>query len=134
MNPTSSAFIPLKKLTVEEIENDEVESMYLEVDELSVLLREMDKYKNYVYVALIYLIAFTGMRPGEAVALKEKDALFESSQVSITKTLFNKNRIKGDHSLTLPKTLTSVRVVDVNEKIMEPSLQELIQYKREIEV
>ncbi|WP_252503231.1 tyrosine-type recombinase/integrase [Sporosarcina sp. Marseille-Q4943] len=128
VNPTSTAFIPQKKLTVEEIENEDVESMYLEPEELGMFLRETDRYKNYVYVALLYLIAFTGMRPGEAVALREKDALFDSSQINITKTLFNEKRRKGAHSTTPPKTLTSVRVVDVDEKIMD-MLQELIHYK-----
>lgn len=128
VNPTSSAFIPQKKLTVEEIENVEVEDMYLEVDELKEFLKETDNYGNLVYVVLIYLIAFTGMRPGEAIALLEKDVLFDESQISITKTIYREKRHKDIYSLTPPKTLTSVRVVDVDEKIMD-MLNELIHYK-----
>lgn len=128
VNPTASAFIPQKKITVEEIENDEIEDMYLEVDELKEFLKETDNYGNLVYVVLIYLIAFTGMRPGEAIALSEKDVFFDESQISITKTIYREKRHKDIYSLTPPKTMTSVRVVDVDEKIMD-MLRKLVHYK-----
>lgn len=131
-DPTSGAFIPQKKLTVEEIENDKVKNMYLEVDELREFLEEIDRYSNYVYVALIYLLAFTGMRPGEAVALKERDVFLTTSQINITKTIFNEERRKGRHSTTPPKTLSSVRIVDVDEKIMD-MLQEVIHYRERMQ-
>ncbi|MEK5070765.1 tyrosine-type recombinase/integrase [Sporosarcina sp. FSL K6-1508] len=128
-DPTTNVFIPRKKITVEEIENDTVKDMYLEVEELKLFLVEVDKYVNFVYVALIYLLTFSGMRPGEAAALHKKDVLFESSQVRITKTLqYGK---KGENKIIPPKTMTAVRTVDLDKKIMS-MLQQLIDYKKEV--
>lgn len=131
-NPTSGCFIPQKQLTVEEIESDEVVDLYLEQDELQVFLNELNNYSNFIYVGAIYLITFTGMRPGEAAALKEKDILFETSQVSITKTLYRENRKKGEYKTTPPKTMTSIRVVDLDENILN-ILREVIEYKKKMD-
>ena len=128
-DPTLNVFIPQKKVTVEDIEKDPVKDMFLEVDELKVFLTEVDKYVNFVYVALIYLLTFSGMRPGEAAALHKKDILSETSEVRITKTLeYGK---KGDNKIIPPKTMTSVRVVDLDEKIMS-MLQRLVEYQKEM--
>lgn len=130
-NPTSGCFIPQKQLTVEEIENDEVEDLYLEQDELQIFLNELNNYSNFIYVGAVYLIAFTGMRPGEAAALQEKDVNFETSQVSVTKTLYRENRKKGEYKTTPPKTMTSIRVVDIDAEILN-ILQEVIEYKKKM--
>jgi integrase len=80
-------------------------------------------------MALIYLLTFSGMRPGEAAALRTKDVLIPTSQVSITKTLqYGK---KGENKTTPPKTKTSVRTVDLDDKIMS-MLQQLIEHKKEM--
>jgi hypothetical protein len=55
-DPTTNVFIPRKKITVEEIENDTVKDMYLEVEELKLFLAEVDKYVNFVLYGA-YLLA-----------------------------------------------------------------------------
>ncbi|RTQ87963.1 tyrosine-type recombinase/integrase [Lysinibacillus telephonicus] len=56
-----------------------MQELYLETDELKEFLKYTDRYRNIVYRTLIYLIAFTGMRPGEALALKTEDIDLEEN-------------------------------------------------------
>lgn len=130
-NPTTGCFIPRKQMTVEEIENDQVEELYLEKAELDIFLDELNNYRNFVYVAIIYLITFTGMRPGEAAALKEKDILFDTSQISVTKTLYREKRRKSEYITTPPKTLSSIRIIDINQDVLN-ILQEVLIYKKKM--
>ncbi|GGA31421.1 tyrosine-type recombinase/integrase [Psychrobacillus lasiicapitis] len=127
-NPTLNAEIPKKQKTVEDIENDNVSEKYLETEELWELLNAADKYYNYVNVIAIYTIAFSGMRPGEAIALKEKDVLFESNQLSITKTIYRKKNLKKVFKLTPPKNTTSIRLIDMEERIMN-MIKNVLEYK-----
>ena len=48
---------------------------------------------------MFHLLAFTGMRPGEMIALKETDFFFDTNQLRITKTLYNRITIILNMSL-----------------------------------
>ena len=79
----------------------------------------MDKHHNIIYRTLIYAIAFTGMRPGEAVALKYEDVDLEKKVIHINKTVYAKKSIRGYFELTPPKTAGDIRSVDIDDIVVE---------------
>lgn len=129
INPADAARVPRKKLTVEEIEQDRIADMFLEREELAEFLEETNRYGNFVYIVLIYVLTFSGARPGEAIALYERDVFRESNQIWISKTMFRRERRKEIFEVTPPKTLTSIRKVDMDPHIIA-MIDELIAFKK----
>lgn len=88
-NPMHYVEIP-KKDEEEIIEEGEVRNFWTkeELDKfLSLGLKHMTT-QNYVY---FYMLAYTGMRKGELIALEWKDVSFESNTIRINKTMFFKD-------------------------------------------
>ncbi|WP_375200627.1 tyrosine-type recombinase/integrase [Bacillus sp. RS11] len=119
INPVEATFVPKKKMTLGEVTTEETAKLYLETDELKEFLSYVDKHRNIMYRTLIYTIAFTGMRPGEAVALKYEDVDLEKKVIHINKTVYAKKSIRGDFELTPPKTFGSIRSVDIDDIVVE---------------
>lgn len=132
INPVEATFVPKKKMTLEEVTTEETSKLYLESDELKEFLRYVDKHRNIMYRNLIYTIAFTGMRPGEAVALKYEDVDLEKKVIHINKTVYAKKSIRGDFELIPPKTFGSIRFVDIDDIIVE-KLKQLYQWREDRE-
>ncbi|MGN4124846.1 tyrosine-type recombinase/integrase [Lysinibacillus sphaericus] len=132
MNPVEASFIPKKKLTLEDVSNEETAKLYLETKELKEFLSYVDKHRNIMYRTLIYTIAFTGMRPGEAIALKLEDIDLDKKIININKTVYAKKSIRGDFELTPPKTFSSVRSVDFDDIVVE-KLKQLYQWREDRE-
>ena len=132
INPVEATFIPKKKLTLEEVNGKEISKLYLETEELKQYLSIVDKHRNINNRTLIYTIAFTGMRPGESIALKHEDIDLEKKVIYINKTVYAKKSIRGDFDLTPPKTFSSIRVVDIDDIIVD-KLKELFQYRQDRE-
>lgn len=65
---------------------------------------------NPMYSTLFYLLFYTGMRIGEALALTWDDISFEDHTISINKTY---NRINKKDVITSPKTRKSVRSITI---------------------
>lgn len=129
INPVDGAFVPKKKMTLEQVNGQDVEQLFLESDELKEFLREVDKYPNIAYRAVIYTIAFTGMRPGEALALRLEDADLINKTIRINKTNYAKSDRKKDFELTPPKTIGSVRIIDIDDIIVD-KIQELKDFRK----
>ncbi|MGB2870569.1 MAG: tyrosine-type recombinase/integrase, partial [Psychrobacillus psychrotolerans] len=68
------------------------------------------------------------MRPGEAIALKYEDIDLEKKSIRINKTTYAKKSLRGDFDLTPPKTISSIRTVDIDDIIVE-KLKELFHYR-----
>jgi len=132
INPVEATFVPKKKMKLEDVTTEETAKFYLETDELKEFLSYVDKHRNIMYRTLIYTIAFTGMRPGEAVALKYEDVDLEKKLIHINKTVYAKKGIRGDFELTPPKTLGSIRSVDIDDIVVE-KLKQLYQWREERE-
>lgn len=128
MNPVEATFVPKKKMTLEEASSEDTAKLYLETNELKEFLSYVDKHRNIIYRTLIYTIAFTGMRPGEAVALKYEDVDLEKKVIHINKTVYAKKSLRGDFELTPPKTAGSVRSVDIDDIVVE-KLKQLYQWR-----
>lgn len=64
-----------------------------------------------------YTLAFSGMRPGELIALKKSDLDFENKTIRISKTLTNENNNMREYKLETTKT-SKMRIIEMDEKIM----------------
>ncbi|MGX2958008.1 tyrosine-type recombinase/integrase [Peribacillus sp. JNUCC 23] len=118
-NPCTGAVIPVKKLTVEDIENTSVEDKYLEKGELSEFLTAAKHHGLELDLEIFYLLAFSGMRSGELCALKWTDINFDTNEVRITKTLYNPQNNMKEYELTPPKTKGSIRTFDVDDSVID---------------
>ncbi|TDQ35233.1 tyrosine-type recombinase/integrase [Aureibacillus halotolerans] len=119
MSPADGAIVPKKRRSVEEIEKETIEEKYLEVDELNQFLKATTKHGLDLDKERFFLMAFTGMRPGELCALKWSDCDFAKQTIRITKTLYNEDNNMRKYELTPPKTEGSVRTIAVADEIME---------------
>lgn len=85
-------------------------------DELNIFLRDAKKY-NFKYFIFFRLLAYSGMRKGEALALKWSDINFKDNTISINKdvTVGLNNELYED----TPKTENSFRTLDMDATTME---------------
>lgn len=123
-DPCEFVYIPKKRKSLEEIEKQTVENKYLDKNTLKKFLDIAKDYGlDYDYL-LFRLMAYTGMRVGEIMALKWSDINFEESAITINRriTHINSNTLKFE--LDTPKTESSKRTITVDQKIIT-SLKEL---------
>lgn len=86
-----------------------IQDKYLENDELKILLDGMD---DTVWRLLTELLVLSGLRFGEAAALKKCDVDFEHHVIRITKTFDSVNEL-----VTAPKSTCSIRDVYMQEEL-----------------
>jgi integrase len=123
--PTEFAYVKKDKKTIEQLEEEEVPK-YLEKEELALLL-ETAKTNGLEHDYLVFMIlAYTGIRVGELVALKWKDVDFKNHTISITKTYYNPNNNALEYQLVTPKTRKSKRKIIVDEEV----IHQLINHKK----
>lgn len=132
INPTVGVRYPKKLMTVEELERDDYFDAALTKDEIRLIMKELksDRYKykdSYEFYNVMY---YTGMRPGEVMALKYNDFDFKKHEVRVTKTLFNPNERKFAHQLIPPKNNKS-RYISFSPKL-DDIIKPLIQKKKEM--
>lgn len=85
-------------------------------DELNIFLRDAKEY-NFKYFVFFRLLAYSGMRKGEALALKWSDINFNDNTISINKdvTVGLNNELYED----TPKTENSFRNLNMDAATME---------------
>lgn len=81
-------------------------------DELNEFLSVAQKDSSEVFYTLTHTIAYTGLRIGEALALKWSDINFKDKMISINHTLVT---IDGEQVLQSPKTKASKRTISVDQ-------------------
>ncbi|GEK32104.1 site-specific integrase [Kurthia zopfii] len=114
-NPTINYKLP-KNL---EYEENEEKLVFLEKEELKLFLqlaKDEGLTNDYEFFSLL---AYSGMRIGEAVSLQWKDLDFKSSSLSITKTYYNPSNNKRNFELQTPKTRSSMRKILIDPSIMD---------------
>lgn len=116
-NPREDAIVPKKSITVEDLEKDSIEETYFEGDELEKFLDAVLKIGLELDKEWFYTLAFTGMRPGELVALKKDDLNFEKNTIRITKTLYSETNNMRKYTLDTTKT-NKARIIDIDPRIM----------------
>lgn len=83
------------------------------VDEFNQIVEQVN---NEDMKLMFKLLFWTGLRIGEARALKIDDIDFENKTISVTK---NYTKLHGKESLTSPKTKRSNRIIRIDDKLVE---------------
>lgn len=118
VNPALNCKYPKPLVTVEELESTEFFEESISKEDTRAIFEEFksDRYKykdSYEFFLTMY---YTGMRPGEVMALKIKDIDFEMNEIRVTKTLFNPDDKKRGHKLIPPKNNNS-RIVSFSDTL-----------------
>lgn len=118
-SPKDGVVIPKKRRTIEEIEADPIEEKYLDREEIEKFLKATKNQGLDLDIEWFYLLAFSGMRSGEMLALKWSDINFNANEIRITKTLYSENNNMRQYDLTPPKTEGSIRTFEIEKEIMD---------------
>lgn len=111
---------PLKLVTMPvsiEAPLEEEKVNYYTKEELIHFLECLQKEDNFKSYALFRLLAFSGMRKGEALALTWNDIDFTKNEVRINKAL-----ARGEENrliIQTPKTKSSIRTIILDQKTMD---------------
>lgn len=109
---------PMKNIKYPRSDKRKKDINFFEINELKKLLEAMqnqnDTLYNYQYFVLTTILARTGLRLGEALALNWSD--IDERNLSITKTLY---RESGQDFITSPKTDSSYRVIALDRKTID---------------
>lgn len=84
---------------------------FLTKEELKEFLKLAQTTTLSYFFPLVHLMAYTGLRQGEALALKWSDIDFENKKITVNKTAA---RIKEKQTLQTPKTKNSKRVISID--------------------
>jgi integrase len=117
-SPANGAKLPSFQQTVDELEAGVGLPKYLEKNELSKFLQAVKENGTTQEYTLFFLLAYTGLRIGEACALKWKDVNRAENFISITKTLYVREGVEN-FVLNTPKTKSSIREVEISGKVLE---------------
>lgn len=112
-NPTEHFEKPrmVKEEVLEEVA--EIEK-FLERDELTEFLLLAKNNGLRLDLLIFSTLAYSGLRIGELIALKEADIDLSSNTVNVSKTYYNPKNNKKEYTLLSPKTKGSIRKVEVD--------------------
>ncbi|KHE69666.1 tyrosine-type recombinase/integrase, partial [Halobacillus sp. BBL2006] len=117
-DPTEFTHVPRHQKTIEELEGKKDLPRYLEKQKLKHFLQVAKKVGLEQDYPIFLLLAYTGLRTGELCALKWRDIDMEEQTISISKTYYNPNNNRKEYKLLPPKTATAVRVIDVDDTVI----------------
>lgn len=120
MNPTKVIKKPVRKESVRE----DKDMNFYDKDELKKFMAALENNNNFRAFVYFRLLAFTGMRKGESLALKWSDIDFEKQTLYINKAV---SRSATGLYIQTPKTPSSIRRISIDDKTVS-ILQE---YKKE---
>lgn len=92
---------------------EKTEKTVITENELKILL---ENEPNILYRAIMIVLFWTGLRIGELVALEFNDIDFENKKLKVSKSI---TRIKGENIIGSTKTLTSNRIIDINDIVID---------------
>ncbi|NLY08568.1 MAG: site-specific integrase [Tissierellia bacterium] len=124
-NPALGIILPRKE---SKLEDDEF--LFYEVEELKEFLNHAETSLPLHQFAFLRLMAYTGMRRGEVLALTRTDVLIDTSQVRINKTLsrgIGNGKIVND-----PKTFQGRRIVDIDRETLQVLIKLMESHGNEI--
>ncbi|SOC27490.1 putative phage integrase [Brochothrix thermosphacta] len=108
INPTIRVTIPKKMAIIQENNY----SNFYNKEELQHFFKCLEADDRYMPLTLFRLLAFSGIRVGEALALNWQDINFKESTVRINKTV--SQGINGKTLVQTPKTKTSIRTLSID--------------------
>lgn len=124
-DPTSSVIIPKASRQFSNLEHSR---NYYTRDELKTFLEYAEKHEKYKIYVLFRLLAFSGIRKGEALALTWNDVDFKKAQITINKTIILVSKVK----VTTPKTKSSNRTVFIDKKTLSILNEWRLRQKKEL--
>lgn len=116
INPTENFKLPKKQKTVEEIENESEEFVFLEKEELGEFLNLAAEEGLEMDFLVFTTLAYTGLRIGELLALKWSDFNDKAKTLRVTKTLYNPTNNFEKYELLTPKTSGSIRTIRIDDE------------------
>ncbi|WP_010278913.1 tyrosine-type recombinase/integrase [Paenibacillus senegalensis] len=117
INPTDYSKVPRHQRTVEDIENFNDIPKYLEKEDLAKFLETAKVEGRDFDYPIFMVLAYTGLRVGELIALKWTDVDMENMTISITKTYDNVRNNTREYNLVPPKTEAGIRLIEFDEVI-----------------
>ncbi len=108
--PFENTTLPKNKEKVKKFEN------YLSKEEVQEFIETLDKYANPLWNMFFYLLIFTGLRRGEALALEYNDIDYTNKTLKINKTV---SKTASKHTITPPKTPSSNRTIYLSDNVIE---------------
>lgn len=107
---------PMKKVIPPKVERDNGKfTNFYSKNELNTFLKDAKEY-NFRYFMFFRLLAYSGMRKGECLALKWSDIDFKNQTIDINKSL--KTGINNRLYVKDPKTENSFRTLDMDKLTM----------------
>lgn len=128
-DPAEFAYIPKKRKSLEEIEQEPIESRYLDKDMLKRFLTVASDFGLDHDKVMFRMLAYTGMRIGECLALKWSDIDLENKAIQIIRRITHRTNKLNDYELDTPKTTASKRIIPIDEKLAQ-LIKELELYQK----
>lgn len=114
-HPKHKVIMPARKL--EHVENKAKTKTFYDKQELMQLFHVMENEKTIRWHAFFRLLAFSGIRRGEALALTWNDINFKEKSLSIDKTL--SLGVNNKKVIQPPKTKNAIRVISLDDNTLE---------------
>lgn len=119
-NEVTFTSVPKPPETIEELEQKR--EKFLTMEEIKKLIDSLNsKVYNQKYGDMVLVLALTGMRYGELVALQLKNIDFQNKKIEIAGNFDSIHKIK-----TIPKTRKSIRDIKVSEATLEAIKRQII--------
>lgn len=125
MDPTLSVIIPKASRQFDKLQTSR---NYYTKDELKTFLEYAEKHEKYKFYVLFRLLAFSGMRKSEALALTWNNINFDKAQITINKTLILTPQVE----VSTPKTKNSNRIVFIDKKTLSILNEWRLEQKKEL--
>lgn len=94
------------------LRDKETEKNYLTPGQLSILLDHVKQHEDIAYYSLFLMIAYTGMRKGEALGLQWRNIDFANQTITIERT-------RGNNGVGSTKTKNSERTIKVDNMVLQ---------------
>lgn len=112
-NPMDAVIRPKRKKRIDE---ESYSAPYYEKEELLEFLEIAKNYPDPIY-PIFRILAFTGLRKGELLALRWKDINFEKGTLSVKQTLATCD--KWEIKFQVPKTEKSLRTISIDSETLQ---------------
>jgi len=136
-NPFDKVITPKKQNTLIFDAEKEEEINFYTKDELQLFLELLYDERPFKYYIMYRLLAFTGLRKGELLALYWSDIDFEQKTLRVRKTLAEP---KGKRILQTPKSFASRRIISIDETTLsflttwkDKQVEEYAEFELEVE-
>lgn len=127
-NPTEHFEKP--RMVKDEV-NEEIVEMesFLDREELMRFLLLVKEHGLLGDLVLFTTLAYSGLRIGELISLKESDIDMATNEVNVTKTYYNPTNNKKEFKLLTPKTKGSVRKFELDPFVISLLKEHIKQHK-----